>query len=85
MPPNAKLAGWERTNELGGIEVPALVIGAHYDTMDPEHMQMMAGRLPKGRYLFCPEGSHLAMYDDQETYFSGLVNFLLQLEVRQPA
>lgn len=49
MPPNAKLAGWERTNELGGIEVPALVIGANYDTMDPEHMQMMAGRLPKGR------------------------------------
>lgn len=33
-------------------------------------------RLPRGRYLYCPEGSHLAMYDDQRTYFSGLVDFL---------
>jgi hypothetical protein len=27
------------------------VIGARYDTMDPAHMQMMAGRLPAGCYL----------------------------------
>jgi proline iminopeptidase len=58
------------------IDVPALVIGARYDTMDPAHMEMMAGRLPRGRYLHCPNGSHLAMYDDQETYFTGLVDFL---------
>lgn len=47
--------------------VPALVIGARYDTMGPAHMEMMASRLPAGRYLHCPEGSHLAMYDDQRT------------------
>jgi proline iminopeptidase len=39
-------------------------------------MEMMAGRLPRGRYLGCPNGSHLAMYDDQKTYFAGLVEFL---------
>ena len=53
-----------------------LVIGARYDTMDPAHMEMMARRLPQGRYLYCPRGSHLAMYDDQETYFAGLTSFL---------
>jgi proline iminopeptidase len=58
--------------------VPTLVIGAQHDTMDPEHMQMMAGRLPKGRYLYCPDGSHLAMYDDQQTYFAGLIDFLIR-------
>ena len=42
-------------------------------------MEMMAGRLPHGRYLYCPDGSHLAMYDDQEVYFSGLIDFLLTL------
>jgi proline iminopeptidase len=72
----AKLATWERTDELDSIEVPTLVIGARYDTMDPSHMEMMAGRLQKGTYLYCPEGSHLAMYDDQRTYFAGLVEFL---------
>ena len=56
--------------------VLTLVIGAAHDTMDPAHMEMMAGRLPKGRYLYCPDGSHLAMYDDQQTYFAGLIDFL---------
>jgi proline iminopeptidase len=44
--------------------------------MDPAHMEMMAGRLPNGSYLYCPDGSHLAMYDDQQRYFAGLVQFV---------
>src|SRR5579875_3489756 len=76
---DAKLALWDRTAELSSIEVPTLVIGARYDTMDPAHMEMMAGRLPAGRYLYCPNGSHLAMYDDQQAYFAGLVGFLHDL------
>jgi proline iminopeptidase len=74
---DAKLAHWDRTEELASIEVPTLVIGAEHDTMDPAHMEMMASRLPAGRYLYCPDGSHLAMYDDQQTYFAGLIDFLL--------
>ncbi len=42
-------------------------------------MEMMAGRLPNGSYLHCPNGSHLALYDDQETYFAGLTGFLTSL------
>jgi proline iminopeptidase len=42
-------------------------------------MEMMAGRLPRGQYLYCPNGSHLAMYDDQQTYFDGLIRFLRDL------
>jgi proline iminopeptidase len=76
---DAKLAAWERTDDLPLIEVPTLVIGARYDTMDPAHMEMMARSLPKGRYLHCPEGSHLAMYDDQAVYFAGLIDFLQDL------
>ncbi len=77
---DAKLAQWDRTGDLASITVPALVIGGRYDTMDPAHMEMMAGLLPAGRYLYCPEGSHLAMYDDQQTYFDGLIGFLHDLE-----
>jgi proline iminopeptidase len=73
---DARLAHWDRTADLASIQVPALVIGASHDTMDPAHMEMMAGRLPAGRYLHCPDGSHLAMYDDQQTYFTGLISFL---------
>jgi proline iminopeptidase len=77
--PGASLAHWDRTGQLNSIQVPALVIGARYDTMDPAYMEMMAGRLPAGQYLYCPDGSHLAMYDDQQAYFAGLTGFLRDL------
>lgn len=73
---SGKLAQWDRSDDLGGIDVPTLVIGAGHDTMDPAHMEQMAERLPKGNYLHCPDGSHMAMYDDQQTYFAGLIRFL---------
>jgi proline iminopeptidase len=77
---DASLADWDRTEELSTITVPALVIGAQHDTMDPAHMRMMAERLPAGTYLHCPDGSHSAMYDDQRTYFAGLIGFLSGLD-----
>src|ERR1700744_4200177 len=59
---DASLAHWDRTADLASTHVPPLVIGARHDTMDPAHMEMMAQRLPQGRYLYCPDGSHMAMY-----------------------
>jgi proline iminopeptidase len=76
---DATLAQWDRSKDLGRIDVPTLVIGAQHDTMDPDHMRGMAERLPNGRHLHCPHGSHLAMYDDQAIYFAGLVSFLHDL------
>ena len=73
---SGKLVNWDRTADLGKITVPTLVIGAQHDTMDPKHMEWMAGALGKGRYLYCPNGSHMAMYDDQKVYFTGLVQFI---------
>jgi proline iminopeptidase len=72
----ATLRDWDRTDDLASIGVPTLVIGAGHDTMDPSHMEDVAHRLPAGRYLHCPAGSHMAMYDDQQTYFGGLVDFI---------
>lgn len=77
---SGKLLLWDRTADLSTISVPTLVIGARHDTMDPEYMRMMAGKLPRGTYLYCPNGSHLAMYDDQVTYFEGIVDFIRNVE-----
>jgi proline iminopeptidase len=74
------LADWDRTTSLEEITAPTLVIGARYDTMDPAHMEWMAGQLPDGRYLYCPEGSHMAMYDDQKTYFDGVIGFIKDVD-----
>ncbi len=73
---SGKLERWDRTADLKSITVPTLVIGAGHDTMDPKHMEWMSKEFPKGEYLFCPNGSHMSMYDDQRTYVDGVIRFL---------
>jgi len=77
---SGKLVNWDRTTDLAKIEVPGLVIGAQHDTMDPKHMEWMAATMQRGRYLHCPNGSHMALYDDQEIYFRGLIQFIQDME-----
>ncbi|WP_052507267.1 proline iminopeptidase-family hydrolase [Desulfonatronovibrio magnus] len=74
------LAKWDRSAELEKILTPTLVVGSQHDTMDPEHMAWMADQIPRARHLHCPNGSHMAMYDDQQVYFDGLVRFIYDVE-----
>jgi len=76
MGASGTLEKWDRTADLGKIDVPTLVIGATNDTMDPKYMEMMAGAVKHGRFLLCPNGSHLAEYDDSQVYFTGLLKFI---------
>jgi proline iminopeptidase len=70
------LEKWNRSGDLSKIQVPTLTIGATFDTMDPEHMKWMATQVQNGSSLICPNGSHCAMWDDQEHYFPGLIQFI---------
>jgi proline iminopeptidase len=80
---SGKLATWDRTADLPKITVPTLVIGAKYDTMDPAFMERMAKSMPHARYLYCPNGSHMAMYDDQQTYMKGVIAFLHDVDAKK--
>ncbi len=71
-----KLEKWDRKADLSRLTIPVMTIGAKHDTMDPEHMKWMAGQVQNGTYLYCPNGSHMSMYDDQETCINGLIKFL---------
>jgi proline iminopeptidase len=73
------LEDWDRSADLRRIDVPALVIGATHDTMDPAHLRWMSQQLPQGRYLHCPDGSHLCQFDDPDHFFPGLIDFLTSL------
>lgn len=77
-----RLEHWDRTGDLGQITVPTLVVGAAHDTMDPAHMRWMAEQVADGRYLHCSNGSHMAMYDDQEAYMAGVVDFVQSVDRR---
>lgn len=73
---NATLKNWDVKAKLKNITVPTLVIGAKHDTMDPKHMEWMSKEVQNGRFLYCPNGSHLSQYDDQKTYIPGVIQFL---------
>ncbi len=77
---DASLKDWDRKEDLSKITVPTLVIGATHDTMDPDHMEWMSKEVQNGRFLLCPDGSHLSQYDDQKTYFDGLIKFVKDVD-----
>ena len=73
---SGRLAKWNIKDRLKEIAVPTLMIGAKHDTMDPKAMEEQSKMVKKGRYLFCPNGSHLAMWDDQKIYMNGVIEFI---------
>ncbi len=75
---SGKLEKWDVKASLKNITVPTLVVGAKHDTMDPAHMEWMSKEVKNGSYLFCPNGSHMSLYDDQEIFMKGLIGFLLK-------
>jgi proline iminopeptidase len=74
------LKNWNREADLKNIYVPTLTIGATYDEMNPDHLRWMSTQVKNGRFILCPNGSHYAMYDDQEVYFKGLIKFIKDVD-----
>ena len=73
---SGRLAKWDIKARLKEIAVPTLMIGAKYDTMDPKAMEEQSKLVQHGRYLYCPNGSHLSMWDDQKVFMAGVVDFI---------
>jgi proline iminopeptidase len=71
-----RLAQWDIRDRLKEIKVPVLTVGAKFDTMDPEHMKWMSGQVQNGRYLYCPNGSHMSLWDDQQVFMDGVARFI---------
>ena len=77
---SGKLLNWDVSKQLPELRIPTLTIGGTHDTMDPEHMKWMSTQVQKGRFLLCEKGSHMSMYDDQQTYMKGLISFLKDVD-----
>jgi proline iminopeptidase len=78
-----RLANWDIKARLKEIRIPTLMIGAKYDTMDPKAMEEQSKLVQKGSYLYCPNGSHLAMWDDQEIFMNGVIKFIKEVDNNQ--
>ncbi|RYG03859.1 MAG: alpha/beta fold hydrolase [Chitinophagaceae bacterium] len=77
---SGRLANWSVKDRLKEIRIPALMIGAKHDTMDPKAMEDQSKLVQKGRYLFCPDGSHLSMWDDQKVFMGGVISFIKDVD-----
>lgn len=77
---SGRLANWDIKSRLKEISIPTLMIGAKYDTMDPKAMEEQSKLVQKGRYLYCPNGSHLAMWDDQQVFMNGVIKFIKDVD-----
>ena len=69
---------WDRWNDLHRISVETLLLAGRHDTMSPAQIEKMGRLMPHARVVVCENGSHMALYDDQQRYFAALVAFLRQ-------
>jgi proline iminopeptidase len=77
---SGRLVNWDIKSQLKNISVPTLMIGAKYDTMDPKAMEEQSKMVKNGSFLFCPNGSHLAMWDDQQVYMKGVIDWIKKVD-----
>jgi proline iminopeptidase len=75
-----RITHWDIMSQLPSIQIPTLMIGSKYDTMDPLYMEKMSKLTPNGRYLYCPNGSHLSMWDDAKVYYDGIIQFIEEVD-----
>ena len=78
-----RIIDWDITPQLGDISVPTLMVGATHDTMDPAAMARQAGLVQRGRAHICENGSHLALWDDENAFFDGVTRFMRDVEQGQ--
>jgi proline iminopeptidase len=77
---SGRLVNWDIKNRLKEIKIPTLMVGAKWDTMDPKAMEEQSKMVQHGRYLYCPNGSHMCMWDDQKIFMGGVIQFIKDVD-----
>lgn len=67
---------WDRWSDLHRIKAQTLLLGGRHDTMAADDIRRMGTLIPNSKVVICENGSHMAMYDDQQRYFAALLGFL---------
>jgi proline iminopeptidase len=75
---------WNRWPDLRRISVPTLLIGAGHGEVSVADLHKMGRLIPNSRVAVCENGSHMAMYDDQQAYFDSLLAFLGDVRAGKP-
>jgi proline iminopeptidase len=77
-----KFKNWDAWDKIPHIKCPTLVIGSVYDEMDTAEINRMGRVIPGAEVLMC-SGSHMSMWDDQQHYMAGVINFLKKTDAKK--
>lgn len=74
---------WDFSSRLPDVKVPTLLLGSKHDFIPIEDYKKMHSLIPKSEVYICPNGSHMAMWDDPGHYFATLRTFLIDIQSKQ--
>jgi len=80
-----RLRTWDRTPDLGRIDVPTLVTCGRYDEITPACSETIAAGIPEARVVVFEESAHVAHLEEAEAYAGTVEEFLESVEARAAA
>jgi len=80
-----RLRTWDRTPDLGRIDVPTLVTCGRYDEITPACSETIAEGMPDARVVVFEESAHVAHLEEAEAYAGTVEEFLESVEARAAA
>ena len=80
-----RLRTWDRTPDLGRIDVPTLITCGRYDEITPACSETIAKGIPDARVVVFEESAHVAHLEEAEAYAGTVEEFLESVEARAAA
>ena len=80
-----RLRTWDRTPDLGRIDVPTLITCGRYDEITPACSETIAEGIPDARVVVFEESAHVAHLEEAEAYAGTVEEFLESVEARAAA
>lgn len=74
------LKDWDRTNRLGEIVVPALILCGRYDEVTPGCSETLQRALPNSEMHVFEQSAHMAHLEEREHYMQMVRDFLRRVE-----
>ena len=74
------LAGYNRTDRLGEIKLPTLLIAGEYDISTPATVKDYQSLIPGAELIIIKNAAHLTMQDNAEADIKAIREFLAKVE-----
>lgn len=74
---------WDRTNRLGEIHVPTLIVSGRYDESTPVINEILHKGIASSEWVVFEQSSHLAHAEEPELYMQTVLAFLSKVETQK--